>query len=129
MAEKGGYRHFMLKEIFEQPRAVADTFRARSWRISAVFLNKFDIRLKDIARVYIIACGTSWHAGLIGRHLVEEFLKVPPRLTSRRIQGEKAIIDKRTLIIAISQSGETADTLAAVKEAKKRGHRSSPYAM
>lgn len=123
MAEKGGYRHFMLKEIFEQPRAVADTFRGAVMEdTGGVFLNKFNIRLKDIARVYIIACGTSWHAGLIGRHLVEEFLKVPAEADlASEFRGRKAIIDKRTLIIAISQSGETADTLAAVKEAKKRG--------
>ncbi|MBI5236949.1 MAG: glutamine--fructose-6-phosphate transaminase (isomerizing) [Deltaproteobacteria bacterium] len=123
MAEKGGYRHFMLKEIFEQPRAVADTFRGAVVEDTGrVFLNKFNIRLKDIARVYIIACGTSWHAGLIGRRLVEEFLKVPAEADlASEFRGRKAIIDKRTLIIAISQSGETADTLAAVKEAKKRG--------
>ncbi|MCR4286955.1 MAG: glutamine--fructose-6-phosphate transaminase (isomerizing) [Deltaproteobacteria bacterium] len=123
MAEKGGYRHFMLKEIFEQPRAIADTFRGAVMEdTGGVFLNKFDIRLKDIARVYIIACGTSWHAGLIGRHLVEEFLKVPAEADlASEFRGRKAIIDKHTLIIAISQSGETADTLAAVKEAKKRG--------
>ena len=124
MAEKGGYRHFMLKEIFEQPRAIADTFRGIAIEEEGdVFLNNFRIPLDEIKRVYIVACGTSWHAGLVGKFLLEEFFKVPTEvdLASEFRYRNPLVEDKKTLVLAISQSGETADTLAAVREAKKKG--------
>ncbi|MBI5642096.1 MAG: glutamine--fructose-6-phosphate transaminase (isomerizing) [Deltaproteobacteria bacterium] len=123
MAEKGGYRHFMLKEIFEQPRAVTDTFRGLVREESGdIYLNKFDIPVKDIERIYIVACGTSWHAGLVGKFLFEEFFRVPTEVDlASEFRYRNPLIDKKTLVISISQSGETADTLAAVKEVKRRG--------
>ncbi|MBI5888886.1 MAG: glutamine--fructose-6-phosphate transaminase (isomerizing) [Deltaproteobacteria bacterium] len=123
MAEKGGYRHFMLKEIFEQPRVVADTFRGSVIEEKGeVFLNKFNIDLKRARRIYIIACGTSWHAGLVGKFLIEEFYRVPAEVDlASEFRYRDPLVDDKTLVIAISQSGETADTLAAVREAKRRG--------
>jgi glucosamine--fructose-6-phosphate aminotransferase (isomerizing) len=123
MAEKGGYRHFMLKEIFEQPRAVTDTFRGLVMEEEGdVFLNRFDLDLDGVKRVYIVACGTSWHAGLVGRHYIEEFLRVPTEVDlASEFRYRNPLVGKDTLVIAVSQSGETADTLAAVKEVKRRG--------
>ncbi len=123
MAEKGGYRHFMLKEIFEQPRAITDTFRGLVLEEKGdVYLNKFSIDLSRIRRVYIIACGTSWHAGLAGKFFFEEFFKVPTEVDlASEFRYRNPLVSDDTLILAISQSGETADTLAAVKEAKRRG--------
>lgn len=123
MAEKGGYRHFMLKEIFEQPRVVADTFRGSVIEEKGeVFLNKFNIDLKRVERIYILACGTSWHAGLVGKFLIEEFYRTPTEVDlASEFRYRDPLVDSKTLIIAISQSGETADTLAAVREAKRRG--------
>ncbi|MBI5327797.1 MAG: glutamine--fructose-6-phosphate transaminase (isomerizing) [Deltaproteobacteria bacterium] len=126
MAEKGGYRHFMLKEIFEQARAVADTFRGRiSEEGGNVILDDFRINEKDlqvVERFYLIACGTSWHAALVGKFLIEEFVKIPAEVDiGSEFRYRNPIADKKTLCIAISQSGETADTLAAIKEAKRKG--------
>ncbi|MBI5588755.1 MAG: glutamine--fructose-6-phosphate transaminase (isomerizing) [Deltaproteobacteria bacterium] len=123
MAEKGGYRHFMLKEIFEQPRAITDTFRGIVIEESGdIFLNKFNIPLKDIKRIYITGCGTSWHAGLVGKFLFEEFFGVPTEVDlASEFRYRNPLVDKNTLVLSISQSGETADTLAAVKEVKRRG--------
>ncbi len=123
MAEKGGYRHFMLKEIFEQPRAITDTFRGLVLEEKGdVYLNKFSVDLSKIRRVYIIACGTSWHAGLAGKFYFEEFFKVPTEVDlASEFRYRNPLVSDDTLILAISQSGETADTLAAVKEAKRRG--------
>ncbi len=123
MAEKGGYRHFMLKEIFEQPRAIADTFRGLLMEESGdIYLDKFNIPLKDIERVYIVACGTSWHAGLVGKFYFEEFFKVPTEVDlASEFRYRNPLVNDKTLVISISQSGETADTLAAVKEVKRRG--------
>ncbi|HAO94186.1 MAG: glutamine--fructose-6-phosphate aminotransferase [Deltaproteobacteria bacterium GWC2_56_8] len=123
MAEKGGYRHFMLKEIFEQPRAITDTFRGLVIEESGdVFLNKLEVPIRDIERIYIVACGTSWHAGLVGKHLFEEFFRKPTEVDlASEFRYRNPLIDKNTLVISISQSGETADTLAAVKEVKRRG--------
>ena len=126
MAEKGGYRHFMLKEIFEQSRAVTDTFRGRiSEETGNVILDDFKISDKDlkaVERIYLIACGTSWHAGLVGKFLIEEFCRIPSEVDlGSEFRYRNPLADKNTLVIAISQSGETADTIAAVKEAKRKG--------
>ncbi|TAN61128.1 glutamine--fructose-6-phosphate transaminase (isomerizing) [bacterium] len=123
MAEKSGFRHFMLKEIFEQPRVVADTFRGSVIEEKGdVFLNNFNMRAADIDKIVIVACGTSWHAGLVGKFLFEELAKIPVEVDlASEFRYRDPLVDKKTLVLAISQSGETADTLAAVKEAKKKG--------
>lgn len=124
MAEKDGYRHFMLKEIFEQPRAVTDTFRGQVMEEEGdVFFEGFEeLNLKDIERIYIIACGTSWHSALIGKFLIEEFTGIPTEVDlASEFRYRDPLASEKTLIIAISQSGETADTLAAIKEAKRKG--------
>ncbi|MEK6600022.1 MAG: glutamine--fructose-6-phosphate transaminase (isomerizing), partial [Deltaproteobacteria bacterium] len=128
MAEKGGYRHFMLKEIFEQSRAVTDTFRGRiSEETGNVILDDFKMEEKDlkaVERIYIIACGTSWHAGLVGKFLLEEFCRIPTEVDlGSEFRYRNPLADKKTLVIAISQSGETLDTFAAIKEAKRKGAR------
>lgn len=125
MAEKGGYRHFMLKEIFEQPNAVTDTFRGRvSKETGDILLDDFKItknELNKIERIYIAACGTSWHAGLVGKFLIEEFCRIRTEVDlGSEFRYRDPIIDENTLVIAVSQSGETADTLAALREAKKK---------
>jgi glutamine---fructose-6-phosphate transaminase (isomerizing) len=126
MAEKGGYKHFMLKEIFEQPRAVTDTIRGRlSEEKGDVILD--DVRLdqetlKKIHRIVLIACGTSYHAALVGKFLIEEFCRIPVEADiGSEFRYRNPILGKNDLIVAISQSGETADTLAALREAKKKG--------
>ncbi|MBI5286495.1 MAG: glutamine--fructose-6-phosphate transaminase (isomerizing), partial [Deltaproteobacteria bacterium] len=126
MAEKGGYRHFMLKEIFEQPRAITDTFRGRvSEGAGDVTLDDLGLKEgwpKGIERIYLVACGTSWHAALVGKFLLEEIAKVPTEVDlGSEFRYRDPLVDKKTLIIAISQSGETADTLAAVREGKRKG--------
>ncbi|MBM4370608.1 MAG: glutamine--fructose-6-phosphate transaminase (isomerizing) [Deltaproteobacteria bacterium] len=128
MAEKGGYKHFMLKEIFEQPRAVSDTVRSRILLEEAdVVLDGAELdgaALSRLERVVFLACGTSYHAGLVGRHLVESFARIP---TSVEIGSEfryrDPLLDDRAWVVAISQSGETADTLAAAREAREKGAR------
>ncbi len=125
-AEKGGYKHFMLKEIHEQPRALTDTLRGR------VSLETGDVHLEDVSlddaavrafnRVVISACGTAWHAGLVGRLFIEHDTRVPVEVDlASEFRYRDPIVDEKTLFIAVSQSGETADTLAALKEAKRRG--------
>lgn len=128
MAEKGGYKHFMLKEIYEQPRAVADTIRGRidlergEINIEEFGLNYDDLR--SIKRIFIVACGTSWHAGLIGKYMIEDMARVPVEVDiASEFRYRNPIIEQGDLFIAITQSGETADTLAAQREAKKRGVR------
>lgn len=123
MAEKGGYRHFMLKEIFEQPRAVADTLRGRfSLDSGEVNLDEFGIPrnvLKDIKKIFIVACGTSWHAGLIGKYMFEELARMSVEVDiASEFRYRKPLVGPGHLLIVISQSGETADTLAAQREAK-----------
>ena len=129
-AEKGGYKHFMLKEIHEQSRAITDTVRGRaSVEQGEVFFEelKFDREtLNDIRRIVIIACGTSWHAGLVGKHYIEAATRIPVEVDqASEFRYRDPVIDRHTLLIAISQSGETADTLAALKEAKERGARTA----
>jgi glucosamine--fructose-6-phosphate aminotransferase (isomerizing) len=126
MAEKGGYRHFMLKEIFEQPRAVSDTMRGRfSLESAEVNAEEFGLskgRLKEITKFYIVACGTSWHAGLIGKYLFEEIARLPVEVDiASEFRYRNPLIGPQHLMIVITQSGETADTLAAQREAKKLG--------
>ncbi|MBI3752715.1 MAG: glutamine--fructose-6-phosphate transaminase (isomerizing) [Deltaproteobacteria bacterium] len=126
MAEKGGYRHFMLKEIFEQARAVTDTFRGRiSEDTGNIMLDGFELADKDlkaIERIYLIACGTSWHASLVGKFLIEEFTRTPTEVDlGSEFRYRNPLADKTTLVVAVSQSGETLDTMAAIKEAKRKG--------
>jgi glutamine---fructose-6-phosphate transaminase (isomerizing) len=128
MAEKGGYRHFMLKEIHEQPRAVKDTIAGRvSLDSGRVFLDEANLSeevMADIDRIHIVACGTSWHAGLVGKYLLEEMARIPVEVDyGSEFRYRDPILDQRSLVVAISQSGETADTLAAVREAKAKGAR------
>jgi glutamine---fructose-6-phosphate transaminase (isomerizing) len=129
MAEKAGYPHFMLKEIYEQPWAVRETVLGRtSAEAGRVYLHEMGLdetALKEIDRVIILACGTSWHAGLVGKFLVEELARVPVEVDySSEFRYRRPIIDKRTLAVVITQSGETADTLGALRESKRLGARS-----
>ncbi|CAH2030553.1 glutamine--fructose-6-phosphate transaminase (isomerizing) [Trichlorobacter ammonificans] len=126
MAEKGGYKHFMLKEIFEQPRAVRDTIAGRLLDDKGdVYLEDLrydDAALQSIRRMVIVACGTSWHAGLTGKFLIEEHCRIPVEVDiASEFRYRKPVIDQSTLVLVISQSGETADTLAALREAKSLG--------
>jgi len=124
--EKGGYEHFMLKEIFEQPKAINDTFRGRaSQDPPEVYLgglyNVFE-QLDKAKRIIIVACGTSWHAGLVGEYLIEEFSRIPVEVEyASEFRYRNPIIQKDDVVIAVSQSGETADTLAAIKLAREVG--------
>ena len=127
-AEKAGYKHFMLKEIFEQPQAVRDTILGRvSLDSGRVFLEQMaisDAELSAVEKVAIVACGTSWHAALVGKYLVEELAQLPVDTDyGSEYRYRSPIVDSRTLAVVITQSGETADTLAALREAKRRGGR------
>ena len=129
MAEKAGYRHFMLKEIFEQPRAAEETLLGRlSIDTGRVFLEEIAISeadLRDINRVTLLACGTSWHAALVGKFLIERFAGLPVEVDyGSEYRYRDFIVDRNTLMVIITQSGETADTLAALREARKKGARS-----
>jgi glucosamine--fructose-6-phosphate aminotransferase (isomerizing) len=126
MAEKGGYRHFMLKEIYEQPRAITDTFRGRiSPETGDCFLPDLNLtadELRGFARVVLVACGTSYHAGLVGRQLIERLAGVPAEVDiGSEFRYRDPLVGPDTLVVAISQSGETADTLGAVKTARAKG--------
>jgi len=126
LAEKGGYKHFMLKEIYEQPRAVRDTIRGRfSEEGGQVYLEDVgavDRALDRIAKVVFLACGTSWHAALVGKFLVEELARLPAEVEySSEFRYRDPLVDERALVVAISQSGETLDTLAALRDARRRG--------
>jgi glutamine---fructose-6-phosphate transaminase (isomerizing) len=126
MAEKGGYKHFMLKEIFEQPRAVRDTVLGRVGQESGrVFLDEVDISPKafrEFQSIRIVACGTSWHAALAGKFMIEKLARVPVEVDyGSEFRYRDPIIAPNVLTVVISQSGETADTLAAQREAKQRG--------
>jgi len=126
MAEKGGYKHFMLKEIYEQPRAVADTLRGRfSLETGEIYLEEFGLKEEDLQsfeRIFIVACGTSWHAALIGKYLIEEIARTPVEVDiASEFRYRNPLIRPNDLLIAITQSGETADTLAVQREAKRLG--------
>jgi glutamine---fructose-6-phosphate transaminase (isomerizing) len=129
MAEKAGYPHFMLKEIHEQPWAVRETVLGRtSVESGRVFLEELQIdaaAFASVERIVILACGTSWHAGLVGKFLIEELARVPVEVDySSEFRYREPIVNDRTLAIVITQSGETADTLGALREAKSRHARS-----
>ncbi|HEX9761313.1 MAG TPA: glutamine--fructose-6-phosphate transaminase (isomerizing), partial [Candidatus Acidoferrales bacterium] len=128
MAEKGGFKHFMQKEIFEQPRAVRDTLLGRiSQETGQVFLDEMEIteaEFRNFTNVKIVACGTSWHAGLAGKFMIERLAGLPVETDyGSEFRYRDPIIDPKSLVILISQSGETADTLAAQREAKQKGAR------
>ncbi|MBR9699708.1 glutamine--fructose-6-phosphate transaminase (isomerizing) [Candidatus Woesearchaeota archaeon] len=124
-AEKGGFDHFMLKEIFEQPSVISETVEGRISEDSIDLNGKTGFtseEMKRIKRIIIVACGTSWHAGLVGEFMIEELAKIPVEVEyASEFRYRDPIVEKGTLIIAISQSGETADTLAAIRHAKKKG--------
>ncbi len=127
-AEKGGYKHFMLKEIFEQPRAITDTIRGRiSLEEGKVILEETNLEkafIPDLKRICLIACGTSYHAALVGKFMIEELARVPVEVDlGSEFRYRNPIIDDHDLLVAISQSGETTDTLAAFREGKRRGAR------
>src|SRR5215472_414350 len=126
MAEKGGYKHFMLKEIFEQPRAVRDTTLGRVGQESGrIFLDEMDIsprEFKEFRQVRIVACGTSWHDALAGKFMIEKLARIPVEVDyGSEFRYRDPLVGRDTLTIVISQSGETADTLAAQREAKHKG--------
>ena len=128
MVERNGYPHFMLKEICEQPESICNTLRGHllddegTSRVSG--LNLSDEELKQVERIIITACGTSWHSALIGEYMLEEMARIPVEVEyASEFRYRNPVVDSRTLVIGISQSGETADTLAAIREAKRRGAR------
>jgi len=126
MAEKEGYRHYMLKEIHEQSRAVRDTFTGRMFEESGeVYFNDLQFTPEEwsrIDRVHIVACGTSWHSGLVGKFLLESAGRIPVEVDyGSEYRYREPIIDERTLVIGVTQSGETADTIAGMQEAKRKG--------
>ncbi|MBP1636911.1 MAG: glmS, partial [Acidobacteria bacterium] len=128
-AEKAGYKHFMLKEIFEQPQSARDTVLGRvSGETGRVFLEEMtvsDAELAKVEQVSIIACGTSWHAGLVGKYLIESLAHLPVETDyGSEYRYRDPITGPRTLAVVITQSGETADTLAALREARQKGARS-----
>ncbi len=124
--EKGGYDSFMLKEIFEQPKAITDSLRGRldlhGGTIKMAGLEEYRAKFLNANRIIIIACGTSWHAGLVGEYLIEEFSRIPVEVEyASEFRYRDPVINQNDVVIAISQSGETADTLAAIDLAKQRG--------
>ena len=124
--EKGGYEHFMLKEIFEQPKSIADSMRGRyhvgSGTVSLGGINDYEQKIANAKRIIIVACGTSWHAGLVGEYLIEDLARIPVEVEyASEFRYRNPIIGEDDVVIAISQSGETADTLAALELAKSKG--------
>lgn len=124
--EKGGYEHFMLKEIFEQPKSIYDSMRGRFDPQNLTFamrsLEEYASKIKNLDRIIIVACGTSWHAGLVGEYLIEEFGRISVEVEyASEFRYRNPIVTEDDLVIAISQSGETADTLAALEMAKEKG--------
>ncbi len=126
MAEKAGFKHFMLKEIYEQPRAIRDTLLGRVSQDSGrIFLDEMEITeqdFRDCRKLHIVACGTSWHAALIGKFMIEKLARLPVEVDiASEFRYRNPILDPDHLVLVISQSGETADTLAAQREARRRG--------
>jgi glucosamine--fructose-6-phosphate aminotransferase (isomerizing) len=126
MAEKGGFKHYMLKEIYEQPRAIRDTVLGRvSQQTGRVYLDEMEIsesEFRNFTSIKAIACGTSLHAAMAGKYMLEELARIPVEIDyASEFRYRDPIIDEKTLVVAISQSGETADTLAAVRESKSKG--------
>jgi glucosamine--fructose-6-phosphate aminotransferase (isomerizing) len=125
-AQKGGYPHFMLKEIFEQPKSFEDALRGRLLAEEGMAklggLREVEARLRTIERLIIVSCGTSYHAGLVGEYMLEEYAGIPVEVEfASEFRYRKPLIDGKTAVLAISQSGETADTLAAIREARTKG--------
>ncbi|SEM38672.1 glucosamine--fructose-6-phosphate aminotransferase (isomerizing) [bacterium A37T11] len=126
LLEKAGYDHFMLKEIHEQPRSVKDCMRGRIYPLEGNIqlggIKDYGDKLRQAERIIIVACGTSWHAGLVGEYLIEEFARVPVEVEyASEFRYRNPIISEKDIVIAISQSGETADTMAAIRLAKEKG--------
>ena len=126
MLEKGGYEHFMLKEIYEQPRSIRDCMRGRIYPSQGMVqlggIKEYAEKLKNIDRIIIVACGTSWHAGLVAEYLIEECARIPVEVEyASEFRYRNPIISEKDIVIAISQSGETADTMAAIEIAKEKG--------
>lgn len=124
--EKGGYPHFMLKEIFEQPRSIADSMRGRvhtdTGKVTLGGIIDYDQKMLNANRIIIVACGTSWHAGLVGEYLIEDLARIPVEVEyASEFRYRNPIISEEDVVVAISQSGETADTLAALELAKSKG--------
>ncbi len=124
--EKSGYPHYMLKEIFEQPKTITDAFRGRllqsEGRVKLGGLSEVEDRLAEVNKIVLIACGTSWHAALIAEYMIEEYCRIPVEVEyASEFRYRNPVIDKNDAIIVISQSGETADTLAALREGKHKG--------
>ena len=126
-AEKGGFTHFMLKEIFEQPKAIADTLLGRLGDKNQIVLDELHLtkeEIKGLAKIVVLACGTAYHAGLVAKYAIEKWAKIPVEVElASEFRYRDPIIDKQTLVIAISQSGETMDTLMALRYAKAQGAR------
>lgn len=126
-AEKGGYEHFMLKEIHEQPKVIRDTMTSRVILGQPITLDKISLTKEQIdgfSKIYIVACGTAYHAGVVGKYAIEKLARIPVEIDiASEFRYREPLIDDKTLMIVISQSGETADTLAALREAKKKGAR------
>ena len=125
-AEKGGFAHFMLKEIFEQPHAIEDAIRGRLMINEGLAklggLRDVAEKLRNLEKIIIVSCGTSYHAGLIGEYMLEEYAGIPVEVEyASEFRYRKPLLNKKTAVLAISQSGETADTLAAIREAKEKG--------
>lgn len=124
--EKGGYPHFMLKEIYEQPKSIHDSIRgridARTGKFAMRSIQEYEDKLRNVKRLIFIGCGTSWHAGLVGEYLFEEYARIPVEVEyASEFRYRNPIIYPDDLVVAISQSGETADTLAAIELAKEKG--------
>ena len=126
-AEKEGYEHFMLKEIFEQPKGISETINRRLDEKGMIKLDGISLTREELDRfskIYIVACGTAYHAGLVGKTIIEKFAKIPVEVdVASEFRYRDPLVDENTLFIAISQSGETLDTLAALREAKRKGAR------
>ncbi|MGQ9533543.1 MAG: glutamine--fructose-6-phosphate transaminase (isomerizing) [Desulfotomaculales bacterium] len=123
-AEKGGYPHFMLKEIYEQPKALRDTLRGRIGADGAVALRDVPEEWAGAKKVHITACGTAYHAGLVGKYVIERLARLPVAVEiASEFRYRQPLVDRDTLVVVVSQSGETADTLAALREARRRGAR------
>lgn len=125
-AEKGGYEHFMLKEMYEQPKAIMDTFspRIKEGKIVIEELGMSDEEIKDIQKIMIVACGSAYHTGVTSKYIYEGLARIPVEVDlASEFRYRNPILDEKTMVVVISQSGETADSLAALREAKKKGAR------
>lgn len=127
VAEKEGYSHFMLKEIYEQPKAISETLNRRLDEKGYIKLDGISLTKEELdrfSRIYIVACGTAYHAGIVGKKIIEKFARIPVEVdVASEFRYREPLVDDKTLFIAISQSGETLDTLAALREAKAKGAR------